>query len=182
MQKLTIKGFLSGYVRYLSGLETNNISRLAKEAEHNHKLREPLFLYAFCLDKMNLLINSTHDSELRDKYSQIYESYTFPELLAALENENSALDDRFNKCYHSYVCLRDISKTYDRKKQLILNKIRELQSAKNITTYRIYTDLGLNGSNVNAFIKNGSVKRLSVDAVRRIWQYLESAGPAYARS
>jgi hypothetical protein len=173
VQQLTLRGYLSDYVRHLSGLETNNIKRLAKEAQNNYRLREPLFLYAYCMDKADLLLNFTSGSALGDRFLHVRSTFTFPELLHALELKDDALDERYHKCYNSYVRKRDMVKTYRRKKCLMRTRIIELQSAKQITTYRIYKDLGLNGSNVNSFIKNNKAEKLSLDVVRMMLNYLE---------
>ena len=173
VQKLTLKGYLSDYVRYLSGLDTNNMIRLAKEAQTNYRLREPLFIYAYWTNKIDLLLNSTKGTELGDKFSSIYSDFSFQKFLDALETKSNVLDERYHKCYNSYICKRDMTKTYDRKKQLMHNKIKNLQSTKSVTAYRIYSDLNLNGANTKAFLKHGDVKKLSLDAVRNILQYLE---------
>ena len=174
MQKLTMKGYLSGYVKYLSGLNTNSIKKLAGEAKTNHRLREPLFLYACCTNKVDLLLDYTKGSDLGGKYANVAMRFDFPEILTALDTENTLLSEGYQKCYNSYKSCRDMVLTHNRKKLLMHNKIKELQHAKNITAYRIYTDLKLNASNVNAFIKHGSVDKLSVDKVRMILQYLEN--------
>ena len=47
MRQLSFKGFLSAYLRELSGQESLSISKLALMAkEEMPRLREPLFLYA----------------------------------------------------------------------------------------------------------------------------------------
>jgi hypothetical protein len=173
VQGLTLKGYLSGYVRQLSGLETNNIKRLAKEAHSNHRLREPLFLYAYCTDKIDLLLNYTSGSAVGDGFSRVRSAFTFPELLYALEANDNTVDERYRKCYNSFVRRRDMHKTYNRKKYLMRTRIIELQSTKQVTTYRIYKDLGLNGANVNSFIKNNKAEKLSLAVVRTILNYLE---------
>jgi hypothetical protein len=173
VQKLTLKGYLSSYVRHLSGLDTNSINRLANEAMSNHRLREPLFLYAYCTDKVDLLLEYTRETEMGDRFYHIRSKFSLPEIISALETKNSILEERYHKCYNSYVCRRDMQKTYERKKYLMRTKILELQAVKKVTTYRIYTDLGLNGSNVNSFVKNNKIEKLSLDTVRMILKYLE---------
>lgn len=173
MQKLTFRGYLSRYVRQLSGLNTNSIVRLAKEAQTNYRLREPLFLYAYCSDRMNVLLACTSDSEWGEKFQQVSSQFSFPKLLQALESQNKVLNERYHKCYHSYACRRDMPKTYNRKKGLMRNKILQLQTQKKVTSYRVCLDLGLNRSNVTAYIKHGDVDRVSVDLARKILEYLD---------
>jgi len=173
MQKLTFKSYLSNYVRYLSGLETNSIKKLAKEAQTNFRMREPLLLFAYSSGKVNLLLEATKESELGKEYCRVCASLDFPRLLYALETKSNVLNERYHKCYHSYVCKRDMAKTYDRKKKLMREKIKNLQKQKGITTYRMCTDLGLNKSNVNVFIKHGDCSKVSLEAARTMLAYLD---------
>ena len=62
----------------------------------------------------------------------------------------------------------------DNIKKLMLDKIIRLKSEKNISNYRIYTDLKLNPGNFNSFIKNRNIKKLSLSNTRETLNYLEA--------
>lgn len=51
-------------------------------------------------------------------------------------------------------------------------RITETIKLKNITNYRIYTNLNLNLSNANMFLKNGDVSKVSLDTTKQILQFV----------
>jgi len=57
-------------------------------------------------------------------------------------------------------------------KTLVLKKIRTIQQQKQISNYRIYTDLKMNQGNVNDFLTNGNVSKLSLSSVEKIFDYV----------
>ena len=57
------------------------------------------------------------------------------------------------------------------------SKILRLQKAKQITNYRIYTDLKLNPGNTNAWLKHGSHEKISLNNARSILRYMEDPRP-----
>lgn len=68
MRKLTLLGFLSGYVKSLSECKALNIHKLIQEVYNgNDRLREPLFMYCHYSNKSNILskhLTDTDKSEL----------------------------------------------------------------------------------------------------------------------
>ena len=173
MKKLTLKGYLERYVKSLSISNTTSLFKLADEAKANHRLREPLFLYALCAGKVDLLVQASKDYNLRSQYSEMAARYTWPIMLRALETGDEALDRNYHKTYNSYTCRRDMPETHSKSKTLMYNKIKRLQQSKNISNYRIYNDLRLNPGNINAYLKTGDVTKVSRDVARRIVVYLE---------
>ena len=175
MRQLTIKGYLERYVRSLSYGNTNNIFKLVSEVkDKHHRLREPLFLYALCVGKTNLLLKAAFGDTLHAQYSELASNYTWPKMLIALESGNSSLDDDFHKVYNSYIHMHDMPKTNNRSKAILLSKIKYMQKNKNISNYRIYTDLQLNPGNINAYLKRGDVSKIGLKTADRIVEYLEA--------
>jgi len=175
MRALTLHGFLSQYVRDLSPTYTGSLYKLSKEAVVNPRLREPLFLYAVTSDKADLLLQATKDDQLNAEYANMLASYDRASLFHALESGDPILPDSYRKIYKSYVSVRDRVKAESRTKELILGKIRRLQREKRISNYRIYTDLRLNHGNLNAFLKHGDLTKVSLEAARRVEEYLDKA-------
>jgi len=174
MRRLTFGGYLEQYVRSLSSNSTNGIFKLAKEASTNYRLREPLFLYALHAGKMHLLLKSTRESLLLSQYAEIAAKYSWLDMLHALESKDETINRNYHKVYRSYVSRRDTPETNSKTKALLHRRIRHLQDIKNVTNYRLYTDLRLNPSNVNAFLKNGDANKLSLDKARKLLDYLEN--------
>lgn len=164
MRKLTLNGFLQAYVRSLSECSSLNIHKLVMEVcEGNYRLREPLFMYCFYSEKSEVLLKYLTDSDKKE-YSEI----------ARLLNDNKSgeLPAEYGKVINSYYRKLGMKDNDSRIRQLMLDKIIELKTQKNVTNYRIYTDLKINAGNFNDFIKNRNLFRLSTDKSREVYNYL----------
>lgn len=165
MRKLTFIGFLTGYIQNLSSVPNFRIALLYEECKSNLRLREPLFLYAYHNDKSHILKKYLSDEDLKE-YKEI--SYLLD------SNRIDELPKEYKKVYNSYEVKTHMKDNDDNIKKLMLDKIIRLKSEKNISNYRIYTDLRLNPGNFNAFIKNRNIKKLSLSNTRETLNYLEA--------
>lgn len=173
MRTASFKGFLSSYVRELSGINTLSLYRLTHDAvTTNPRLREPLFLYALMSDKMNVLLQATKDEGLHDEYSQMALKYNKASLVYALEMDSPQLREEYKKAYRSYTFAANRFKNEAHTKMLMQKKISKLQKNKGITTYRLHKDLGINLGNLNAYLKHNNVKKVSLKTARRVLSYL----------
>jgi hypothetical protein len=175
MRKLTFTGFLNQYVRYLSSNHTTNLFKLCKEADTgNSRLKEPLFLYAVFSNKMHVLLRAAKDYSFFQEYVDLVNTYSANELKASVLDKTSSLPVRYTKVYQSYLATLSHKDRNKRVKPLMRNKILELQTKKNVSNYRLYTDLHLNPGNINDFLKNGTYSNVSLDTVRVVLDYLEN--------
>jgi hypothetical protein len=176
MRVLTFEGFLKGYVRELSLQQTLSMRKLACEAIHdNPRLREPLLLYALFSEQTDRLMVAVAGTALENTYKKILGQYSKTEMLADLKKSDSPLSNNYLKVYRSYVSLRDKKQAEDHTKQLMWGRINRLKEEKHISNYRIYTTLGLNPGNANAYLKHGDPKKIGLSAARKTLHYLESA-------
>ena len=174
MSVLTFCGYLKRYVRRLSFSNTNSLYKLAAEAaSKNPRLREPLFLYALFFGKEKVLLAAAKSPELHEKYAAILERYDQQRMEQSLQNGDPLLPYEYAKVYRSYLCKKDRSKNEAHSKSLMREKIIKLQCEKNVTNYRIYTDLCLNPGNMNAFLKHGNCSKVSRETARKTVFYLE---------
>ncbi len=166
MRRLTILGFLSEYVKSLSENTCLNIRKLYSEVlDGNFRLRAPFFLYCYYSGKSDVLLKYLGDT---DKAEYITVS-------VFLENDNkNDLPVDYVKVFKSYQCRAGMKSNEDNIKSLMLDKIVKLQKQKNISNYRIYKDLGINGGNFNDFIKNRHLNRLSLSKSREVYEYLRN--------
>ena len=95
--------------------------------------------------------------------------------LKALVNNSQELPERYRRVYVSYTRLMMRKNNNRHKKGLLHTKIKELQEAKSVSNYRLYTDLKLNPSNVNAFLKTGNLRKVSQDTADKLLSYLVTA-------
>ena len=175
MRELTFKGFLKQYVYSLSSSETYGLYKLAHEAAtSNSRLREPLFLYALFNDKGVVLLQATKDLNLRNEYTDLLNKYNKDDMEKALVNNSPKLPERYLRVYVSYTRLMMRKNNNTHMKNLMYQRIRNLQEEKNISNYRLYTDLKLNPSNINSFLKTGNPRKVSQDTADKIMSYLEA--------
>ena len=167
MKPLTFVGFLKQYVRELSGEDTLKIFRLAEDAEHaNPRLREPLVFYALFSNKVDVLSRAVRGKWLEKGIIQ----RSPQDMLALLESDSDILPDNYRKVYRSYRSVASRMQTENYTKELMLNRIRQLQEENDISNYRLYSTLKLNPGNVNAFLKHGDTGKVSLDTARKIYE------------
>ena len=168
MRELTYKSFLKEYVNKLSYGENLHLNNLHKEAEYkNPRLREVLLLHMLETYKVETIRSKLkHFKNLNKIYIDYEDS-----LLS--KNYQYESDNPFNKVYNSFVVRRDYHKNRNDFKLKLIEKIKRLQQQKNISSYRIYTDLGLNPGNVNYALKHNDTDKLSEENLKEIAKFLE---------
>lgn len=163
MRKLTMLGFLSEYVKSLSENNTLNIHKLTSEVYNgNYRLKEPLFLYCYYSDKADILLKYLSDEDKREYFA----------VSVGIKN-NVKLPLDYMKVFNSYKCRVGMKDNDNQIKLLMIDKIIKLKKSKNISNYRIYTELGINAGNFNDFVKNRNLNKLSLDKSREVYNYLQ---------
>lgn len=174
MRELTFKGFLAQYLKQLSAQNTNSLYKLAAEAaENNLRLREPLLLYAVFSEKQEVLLKAAKAPALHRHYAGLLSRYTREELAALLEEESPELAEGYHKVWRSFQSRKNRGRADDHTKELMRKKLKRLQEQKGVTNYRIYTDLGLNPGNLNAWLKHGNSAKISLGTAREALHYIE---------
>lgn len=164
MRKLTLLGFLSKYVKLLSEINSLNIHKLASEVyDGNYRLKEPLFLYCYYSDKSDILLKYLSDDDKQEYLT----------VSGAIRND-AELPTDYMKVLNSYKCRIGMKDNDDRIKSLMIDKIIKLKEIKQISNYRIYTELGINAGNFNDFVKNRKLNRLSLNKSREVYNYLQN--------
>lgn len=174
MRQLTFPGFLTRYVRQLSGADTTNLQMLTMMAcGEMPRLAEPLLLYALYNQKQAHLLKTARGTALYPEYQRLLCQYTPETMTAELCSGSHLLDANYHKVWRTYLSLKDRVKADDHTKSLMRQRILHLQSASSITNYYIYTQLKLNPGNVNAWLKHGDSRKVSLDTARKILQFLQ---------
>lgn len=170
MRALTFAGFLTKYVRELSYCESNSLYKLAAEAgESNARLREPLFLYAVFTDRAETLRKAVRGTGLSIVYGDLFDK-SKSELAEALQSD--ALPPEYRKVWRSYLVKKNRHQTENETKELMRQRILRLQRERSLSNYRLYTALGLNPGNLNAWLKHGQSDKVSLETARAVLQYL----------
>lgn len=175
---LTFAGFLCQYVRELSGADTFHMRRLLACCDDNPRLREPLYLYAMVSGKLEVLQRALPRQEstsyfIFHEWLAVYSD--LETVLARLQSADEALPERFVRVWKSYVAVRDRTENENHLKSLMREKAIELLAAKKVSNYRVYTDLGLNPGNTNAWLKHADNSKMSLSNARSILTYAKQA-------
>lgn len=158
MNKLTIIGYLKMYFSEELGVNTLSIRKLSEICKTNPDMKEYVALFAVLTGREYLCAGNMD---------------LFKECMKIQESENiKKISPKYKLIYKDYETCANANPDEEFKKK-IRNRIIEIQADKKISNYRIYTDLSMNPGNVNSFLKNGDCRKLSLDAVRRIWKYVE---------
>jgi len=170
MRELTFKGFLREYVKELSFCHSTNLSKLTNELKINPRLREPLILYSIFFDKQFILKEKLKDDH---EFITLISKYQKEDLLSHLNKKSEDLSVDLIKVWKSYLSERNKPQSVNHTKELILKKVNDYKRLKNISNYRIYTDLKLNHGNINTWLKNGDCDKVSLETARRVLKYTE---------
>lgn len=169
MRKLTFKSYLISECRKFSEYDGSSLYVFAKLSESNARLKDALCLY------LALYTQEKLKNRLLKKYDYLESGCT--KLMGLNEkNVEMFLKDKnltqFSTIYNNFLYVQNHKLHEDKIKTMMYNKILYLQSKKQITNYRVYKELKLNPGNINAFLKNGDMGKVSLDTVRRILSFV----------
>ena len=177
MRQLTFPGFTKQYVASLSRAGTTAIYPLTREAvTQNHRLREPLLLYALANGQEKVLMTAVRNTPLAEYYGGLLQKYDYDAMLSALRDQDPSLPQEYRKVWSSYLSVSQKGERDRRVKSLLRERILQVQQEKGVSTYRICRDLGLNNSNINCWLKHGCDEKVSLDTARRIAEFLSAGG------
>jgi len=174
MRRLSFRGFLSQYIRALSATDTNNIRILANKVCENHRLVEPLILFAMANKKTDYLKRVAHDTVLCEVLAHTPTGLSWGEVQNALADCDPSFSTGFHKVYSSYISVRDRVQSNNHTKKLMHSRILDLKNKKQISNYRLYTDLKINHGNLNSYLKHGDVSKVGLNTAEKVLQYLTS--------
>jgi hypothetical protein len=170
MRELTFAGFLKRYIKELSHSNSTNLSKLAQELPNNPRLREPLFIYIVFIDRHKTIMEEL----INDKeYINFIKKYDKKILLELLNKSSIELKEEYLKVWRSYMSEKNKPESDYHTKELILKNVLKIKKAKEISNYRIYTQLNLNQGNINAWLKNGECNKVSLEIARKILRFTQ---------
>jgi hypothetical protein len=176
MRRLTFRGYLQSYVRYLAGRDTLALSQLVALSESEPRLTEPLMLWATVTGssaRLSKMLEGQDDREL--ELSELVSLQQSGHLESALEDGAPQLRSEYLKVWRSYVARRDAPSRDAYLKSEARSRVLALEAVKDVSRYRMAKDLGLNPGNLHAFLAQGRVEKLSLDRAFALLSYLEAA-------
>lgn len=175
MKHTTFKRFLSNYAKDMNRENSLSLFKNEKYSQDNVRLLTVFSFYVFFNNEVTqtLLRNKEKLPTLYNMYTKFYDKYrnlTYDNVDKVVNNFDEF--DELKKLYKSYTNLY-VNK-YDMVKKAYHQKIRQIQKEKQISNYRIYTDLKINHGNTNDFLKNANYDKLSQKNIKSIYHYVTS--------
>jgi hypothetical protein len=174
VRRLTFKGFLESYVKYLAAEDTLDLTRLAALLPKEPRLAEPLVLWAAVTGRGARLAELLEGKPLASEVRAVQQLAEKDRLERALTAAGPELRPEYAKVWRSYVARRDAASRDARLKLEARERVLTLETEKGVTRYRMAKDLGLNPGNLNAFLVQADARRLSLDKALRLVRYLEA--------
>ena len=165
---LTLKGFLRGYCRELTGLQTDNLRKLLGAVLDNApSAAEALMAFAAAQGKGGYLAQLAAGSQLEGEYRSFAQlCLTLGTAEAALQSEEAP--PRFHKVWSAFLARRDAIQADRRIIALMREKTLAALASSGRTVYSLCGELGLNRGNVYAYLNAGDVTKVSRATAHRI--------------
>lgn len=168
---LTFRGFLRSYCRELTGLETDNLSKLCRAvAGDSPAAAEALMLFAAVLGKASYLVSLSKGTWLEKGYREVLPRLENPTCVEAFL-QSEAAPQRYKKVWNAFAEKKEGVLADRRVSSLMRDRALEGILAKEISVYRLCEDLGLNKGNVYAYLNKGDCSKVSRATARKIMEY-----------
>jgi site-specific DNA-cytosine methylase len=172
MRRPHFKQWLSRELKYLSGEDTIALRRLAYLAQTSvPRLRERLILYAIATNRAERLKNFLYDSNYLEELETIRRVIGNNDAHALDKKTRTSLPARYQKAISSFNAAYRQIDTLKESKRLRWQRTVRLQKEKGISNADIYKQLGLDPGNVNAYLKNGDMDRVTLNTATTIMKY-----------
>lgn len=167
---LTFKGFLRGYCRELTGLQTDSLSKLLRSTlSESPAAAEAVMCFAAVQGKAGYLAKLAKGTTLEQPYREVAEKVEALGSMTAYLT-SSEVPPRYDKVWRAYRAKKEAIKADRRVIALMREKTLEAMAQAGLTVYGICKELSLNAGNVYAYLNGGDVTKVSRDTARRIME------------
>lgn len=179
VRRPTFDRWIRREVMHMAGLERFSLRKIAAAAQQgNREFAAALVLYAYsnkCFDKVEPFI---WDEALVKEFHHVSQVLAGRDLetLALRDTPLRALPEEYHAILASFANAYNHAELIAGKKHEIWQRTHELQLHKGITNSEIYQALGLNHGNVNSYLKDATVNKVSLKNAEAILAYVESYG------
>ena len=133
MRALTFRGFLEKYVISLSEHHTCSIYINIREiVSGNHRLKEPLYLYASASGKIKTLLAASRGTSVCQEYLALCHRFSYEQFVNILQNKSGEIPEEYHKVWRSYQSELELRKRNKRVKHLMRVKVVGIQKEKHI--------------------------------------------------
>jgi Fic family protein len=172
MRRPHFKQWLSKELKYLSGEDTVALRRLAYLAQTSiPRLRERLVLYAIEINRAERLKGFLYNSNYLEELETVQRIIGNDSACALDEKTLTCIPARYQKAISSFNAAYRQIDTLKESKRLRWQRTVRLQKEKGISNADIYKQLGLDPGNINAYLKNGDMDRVTLNTATTIMKY-----------
>jgi hypothetical protein len=173
MRRPNFVGWVSRELKYLSGEDTLNLRRLAWLAQgKTPRLRERVVLYAIATKRIEKLRSYIYDETWMDELDIVEKNLQPGDFNDLDDTEMNRLPDRYRKAIKSYQVAYNKINVRNSSKHMRWGKTVKLQKMKGVSNADIYRGLDLDAGNINAYLKNGDIDRVSLSTATEIMNHL----------
>ncbi len=175
MKTKTFKSFLSDYAKDMNPEYSLSLFKNEQYAKKNKRLLNVFTFYVFF--NSDVVATLTKKKNALPTLYNMYKAYEekYKELSFKTLKEDVALLDDFDELKQLYTSYKNLYLNKNEQlKKMYHQRIHQVQQEKNISNYRIYTDLKLNHGNTNDFLKNRKYNKMSLDKVKSVLEYVIS--------
>jgi hypothetical protein len=175
MRRPTFAGWIRRLILNLAHTDSFNLRKFAASAQKDTpRLVEPLLLYAYDSCRTERLLDYIWNEEIQTSYEIALRALDGKDLTtrALFERDTNGLPYEYEKHLNSFRIAYHKLNTINASKKMRWERSRTLQREKGISAAEIYRALKLNPGNVNAYLKHGSLDKVSLENATRIMNYL----------
>lgn len=137
-------------------------------------LKAPLFLYAYETDDLDRLFRYIRDATLADEFRRVENVLGGrpAEKLALRGTPMRLLPGEYQACLDAFALAFRAPERLEAEKRALWEKTVSAQRRKSIPNSEVYQRLHLNPGNVNSYLKDGAVEKLSLENARIILEFV----------
>lgn len=137
-------------------------------------LKAPLFLYAYETDDLDRLFRYIRDDSLIEEFKRVENVLGGrpAEKLALRGTPMRLLPCEYQACFDAFSLAFRAPERLEAEKRALWEKTVSAQRRKNIPNSAVYQRLRLNPGNVNSYLKDGAVEKLSLENARIILEFV----------
>ncbi len=137
-------------------------------------VKAPLFLYAYETDDLTRLRRYILDASLLDELKRVENvmGERSVEKLALRGTPMRLLPPEYQACLDAFARAYRTPERLEAEKRVLWEQTTHEQKRKGIPNSTVYQRLGLNPGNVNAYLKDGAVEKLSLENARILLEFV----------
>ncbi len=175
MRRLVFNRWIKRLLVELADTSSFNLRKFAAAAQKDiPRIAEPLLLYAYDTQITEKLLDLIWDKELLASYKTALQALGKKNLseIALGSHYVPGLSREYIKILNSYRVAYQRPETVRESKKMRWERSRTLQLEKGVSAAEIYHALKLNPGNTNAYLKHGSLDKVSLETATAIMKFL----------